>query len=109
MEDQRGEINSSLGGRSRAATQTFVRSIDTTSGIRRVYSFSGYSRMFVIDRERNNVNRDQMITSHELGHSLGYRGHSATNHAVMHQTTHDHHRLIECETQHMRQIYDAFR
>ena len=109
LEDQRGRIGPNLAGRSRAATETYVRSINTRSGSRRVYRLSGYSRLFVLDRENSSHNRYQMVTTHELGHSLGHRGHSAHNHAVMHQHTHNDPTLKDCEIKHMRQIYDAFR
>jgi len=83
--------------------------------VRQVNRTNGQASFFVIELSTaatwTAANREmsQMTTSHELGHNLGFHGHS--NHAtdVMFPSVHRHYRVNPTEGQHLRQIYRMFR
>jgi len=89
----------------------------TAGGQRRnVYRLGGWlqgpGQVFVVDRSRNpNVHSNEMrtVVTHELGHALGYFGHSPNRRDVMYYAAHSSYRLKSIESKHLRQIYDGFR
>jgi len=93
----------------------------TVDGVtRNVYQFSGYTRIFTLEcrvfelaEEFNDdvARLTLLITMHELGHVLGFWGHSpaASLQDVMHANAWHGPVLQPREIQHLRQIYDRFR
>jgi len=122
IEQELGVRNTTWAGVAQAATTTRVGAV-TVDGVNRgVYSLSGQARMFVIDYYWEHaswnwnmwqMDMTQKTTSHELGHVLGYWGHSPdvpTNaQDVMLYGAHSNYTLQPTEQRHLRQIYDRFR
>jgi len=95
----------------------------TVDGIpRNVRRFSGFSNSVVLyDRIEGNAtlnnfdlaNLTRMVTMHEMGHSLGFSGHShrvpENRSDVMWPSGHPGYALRPLEIRHLRQIYDHFR
>lgn len=80
----------------------------TVRGVSRgVHRFFDQSRIFTV--ERPNADEVLMVAIHELGHALGYWGHSSSSHDVMWQWVSTNTTLQTNERRHMRQIYDFFR
>jgi len=52
--------------------------------------------------------QEKMIATHELGHSLGYKGHSTTATDVMYESVHSNYQLSSSEIAHLLQCYEAF-
>lgn len=83
----------------------------------RVQRMTGQARMFVVQRStaatwtQNNIDMTRMATSQEMGHVLGFEGHSPRGHStdVMYSVVHRHFQLKQREMQQLRQIYDLFR
>jgi predicted Zn-dependent protease len=65
--------------------------------------------MFVVAGETTSVNMLRNVTVHELGHTLGYYGHSAEQSKTMARTESTIYTLSENERKHLRQVYDYFR
>lgn len=85
------------------------RMIYTRSGYKTVYRFHGYAQTFVTTGRGANGTR--ALTVHELGHALGYVGHTPNPTDVMFyrlQWGADG-TLSQDEITHLRQIYRIFR
>lgn len=92
----------------------------TVGGVtRNAYELASHNRMWVRQRStaaswtQDDINRTRNTTAHELGHVLGYIGHSPrvaeNNQDVMWWTNHAGFTLRQNEIRHLRQIYDHFR
>jgi predicted Zn-dependent protease with MMP-like domain len=108
-------------GRAISAYRTAHETL-TIDGIpRTVYRLSGQARIFITyynarvhqwaQRRRWTAGEVRTITVHELGHALGWRGHSTDNTDVMYgYLIQDAEGDIQPEeARHLRQIYDMFR
>jgi len=97
------------------AIRTVNRFFGTGSGL-------GYYHMAIFSDNRGNVNFATMTAIHELGHMLGYGGHSPNSNDVMTDTTSflaeffpwlpwvsPNETLNPAEIEHLRQIYQMFR
>ncbi len=102
----RGEP-STWAGLAEPPVTTWVQSIIVNDVTNHVLSHSGQGRMFTI--ERANADEVRMIATHELGHSLGYWGHSTDNQEIMWPFVSTNVTLRANEIRHLRQIYDHFR
>ena len=90
-------------------TVQLEQSINIDNLTRHIFRHSGQGRIYVI--ERQNANEVLTVTKHEVGHALGYWGHSPHNHDVMwyRLTIPPNTALGQNEVRHLRQIYDYFR
>jgi predicted Zn-dependent protease len=114
LEEFRGFWNPNWAGLAEHPTLTDTGSITISNTIRTVRQSSGQSRMFVLEMYTSwgtwETNVTRMVTTHELGHSLGYWGHSTADSTdVMWFQAHAHFSLNDNERKHLRQIYDHFR
>lgn len=102
-------------GIARHATRTRVGTITAGNAVRGVYRYSGQASMWVVQRStattwsQDNINRSRKTISHELGHTLGFHGHSPSNIDVMWHANTPHFTLQYRERRHLRQIYANFR
>ena len=106
-------------GLARRATRRHEATLNIGGANRRVYRLSGQAQMWVVQRStaavwpQNDHNRTRKTTIHELGHTLGYWGHSPTrpgnNQDVMWYSSTPHVTLQPTERRHLRQIYNRFR
>lgn len=99
-----------VAGRAYFAPRRSAGSITVNHTVRNVFEFSGQSDFVVVINEWNE-SLTRIVTIHELGHSLGFRGHSITGNDIMYATINNNTRsqLNTDETRHMRQIYATFR
>ena len=82
-----------------------LRSVQRYSGV--AVTFNSYDNRF--DNPINDVNLQNLLL-HEMGHALGWEGHSRTPGDVMYiRGSHNVIRLSPQEARHLRQIYNAFR
>jgi len=101
-----------LRGRERAGT------IQAGGATRDVYRFfgtgGGAAVIFVFTGTTRHTNLATFTTMHELGHALGYMGHSPNNNDIMRRraplfTGNPNETLQPAEIEHLRQIYHTFR
>jgi len=90
------------------------------NGINRtIHQRSGQAEVYVVQRwtgatwTQDQINRTRQVTVHELGHALGYSGHSpnltANNQDVMWATNTPHFALRPNEIRHLAQVYARHR
>jgi len=109
-------------GVARATWETPVGTINI-NGVRNVYRFNVDARTFqntsravmlvasnppglIMSRSSAEVRK---LSLHELGHLMGYVGHSLSENDVMFNTTTTSQQLSQAERTHLRRIYDRFR
>lgn len=107
IDDFRGVVSIDAGFAERP-TYTFVTTVIIGGRVRRVYRYIGRSRIFTVN-DWWCANTDKMITNHELGHALGWYGHSSDSRDVMFHQAHASYELRANEIRHLRRIYDHFR
>jgi len=95
------------GGLAYPPTRTWAGTITVNGVSRTVQRNSGQARIFVA--HHNNANIVRMVTAHEIGHAVGWAGHSPLGHDVMFYSAHQNYTLQARERMHLRQIYDFFR
>jgi hypothetical protein len=94
------------------ATDTEVDSVRISGAIRSIRRFSNYSPNFNVCGW--GMQQSQSLITHEIGHSLGWWGHSSSNIAVMYssmrpEASSPNGVLTVAESRHLRQIYDRYR
>jgi len=121
IESYRGETGTTWTGLATYAPRSRVNTSAIPNGTitipdgtqRRVYRFSGQARIFVVQRwtgstwTSEQINRTQKTTTHELGHVLGFAGHSPDNLDVMWAYNTVHHTIRFNERLHLSQIYSV--
>jgi len=106
-------IDEDIGGEAHyGRTSWSTTRIRTGNRDRHVHRFTGQTLVFVVD-DRNvpaNITTDlpTITTIHELGHALGYFGHSENSQHLMYKRARPNRSLSAIEIRHLRQIYDSF-
>ena len=85
----------------------------TTRQVRAYNTNTQKAEMYVIDEYpsygQKEINEILNTTMHELGHNLGYHGHSpnvtANNQDIMWEKVHEHTTIKQLENRHLHQIY----
>ena len=110
------EQDSSFSGRVRGREQ--AGTIQAGGATRDVYRFfgtgDGAAVIFVFTGSTRHTNLATFTAMHELGHALGYQGHSPNNNDIMRRTApffsaNPNETLQPAEIEHLRQIYRTFR
>ena len=110
-----GRFNRRWAGYAFHAASDPVGTLTVYKQARSVRRFRGQTRMYVIqDSYSHNwgqlmTREAQMVTTHELGHVLGYFGHAPNELYVMYEHVTRNFTLQDREIRHLRQIYDSFR
>jgi len=103
----RTNIGPNVAGFAEHPPMTAMQQLVIGNSTKTVYRHSGYSRLFNFERPRGN-NLTQLI-KHEIGHSLGYWGHSTNENSVMWFSLNNNPTLQSGERIHLRQVYQHFR
>ncbi|SCZ03830.1 matrixin family metalloprotease, partial [Alkaliphilus peptidifermentans] len=119
IDDLRGEGPSTWAGLAVYPTTALEQNIILDDTTRNVLRFSGQARIFVIERSTDttwtqyDIDITRKVTVHELGHTLGWMGHTsrilADDTYVMWWQANTHFNLRPNEIRHLKQIYDHFR
>ena len=110
-----GGFEDGWGGVAFFPERTRVATITADNQTRNVLRFWDQSPMYVLqvsythDWRDWRVNEGRMATTHELGHSLGYWGHSPDDGYVMWHQVRENFILQPNEIRHLRQIYQSYR
>ena len=89
--------------------------ITVNNATKRVLSIWGHAIVHIVQRSDDLVwtpqTRNEMdyVIVHELGHALGWFGHSSIAADVMYGVVHEGYAIQDREARHLRQIYDRFR
>lgn len=65
-----------------------------------------YAKIYIVSKG-NDINTLKKTVTHELGHALGYLGHSSVNTDVMYSSGHNSYTLKSNDINHLKQIYLA--
>jgi predicted Zn-dependent protease len=63
--------------------------------------------VYLVDRNLT-ANQQKNVATHEIGHALGYYGHSVRTADVMHAYNKSEYTLTDREIAHLLQIYEIF-
>lgn len=107
------ELADTTGGRTYFGPTAFVENItyidiNGNSSVKSVYALTSGGMMCVINDSTSTLANYQNIATHEMGHLLGWYGHSINTTDVMWRRTTQWTTLSQSEKKHLSQIYDLF-
>lgn len=103
-----GQLNiaENVAGFAEHPTRTPIQQLIIGNSTKTVFMHPGQSRLFNFEREVRNLTQ---LIKHEIGHSLGYWGHSDNINSVMWWQLRGNSSLQQGEIDHLRQVYNHFR
>jgi len=111
-----GEYNTTYAGTNiNPIPHVTIGNISTTDGVKSVRRYDTVSEMYVVQLRTESswhshyINLTRQTTTHELGHTLGYVGHTTNDQDVMYGGNQPQFTLRNNEKRHLSQIYDRFR